>query len=232
MEKADRKLVVVTKCGELNLSAEEVENIPLFKNVFEATNERNCLINVDFKKRTVQALLFWFQISNITNIMDWEEVICLFIFADYVGCQEFIRYFVRTILPGILNERNTCYARYLLSIDNNPEYIKIVEEHDDEWVNHYECRELEKIDNREDHSYDNMLTYVPFEELRWLFPRLSFSRRETLARLFPTSHSYGKKLREMLLEYKLIIHKSNLNIYDPPSITNKGVNIPYRRNFE
>lgn len=163
MEKVNRKLVVPTKCdGELNLSEEEVGKIPLFKNTFESADGGSCSISVDFNKRTVQALLFWYKITNITGIMEWEEVTGLFIFADFAGCQDFIQHFVRKILPAILNERKTCYVRYLLSIRLNPEYIKIVEDHEDEWLNRYECKELEKAEIQEDHSHDIMLTYGLF----------------------------------------------------------------------
>lgn len=184
---------------------------------------------MDFTKHTVQAYLFWHKINNITDIMDWEDTINLLIFADYAGCDDFIRYFVRNILPAILNEPNTCYARYLLSIRRNSDYIKTVEEHDDEWNNSWECKELQKIDETEDHSDDNVLTHIKFDELIWLFPRLSFSSRQRLARLFPTAHSYGKRLREMLVKYCYVMHKGGIKKSYTPIITNKGVMIPYRR---
>lgn len=71
-----------------------------------------------------------------------EDVINLLIFADCADCHSLIKYFVRYILSSVLNEPNTCYARYLLSIHHNPDYIKIVEEHDDEWDCSCECKEF------------------------------------------------------------------------------------------
>lgn len=225
----NRAMCLMTKCGgTLHLSENDAKKIKLFKNILKFTNDEHCTIKVNFSRQVIQTYLFWKQINNITDIMDWSDVLNLIIFADYADCYDFITYFVRCILPSILNERNTCYARYLLSIRQNPDYIKIVEEHDDEWDCSYECKELQQIDEKDEESGDNILTYIPFKELIWVFPRLSFPSRERLARLFPPSHPYGKRLREMLAKYVLVMHKDGRNESHTSIIRNRGIMTPYR----
>lgn len=229
MVKVFREFVVFTACGDaLHLPEEDAMKIQLFKCVMEKSRGETRWMKVACTRHVIQLYLFWQSINDVIDILDWADIINLLTFAAYAGCYDFTKYFARNILPQILKESNTCYVRYLLSIRQNPDYIKNAEMHKDECHDSWECEELKQMDEKEDHSDDNLLKFVPFEELIWLFPRLSYSSRERLARIFPPTHSYGERLRKMIVEYRLVMYKGANHLRYCPFLKNRGIMIPRR----
>lgn len=217
MSESNRAIHVNTNCGGyIILSEEDCKKIQLFADILEFTSDIQPRLDVLFSELTVRTYLFWCQNNDLIDILNWEFVVELFLFANFAGCTNFITFFVRKILPRILSEDNTCHMRFLLSISQNQNYLGKDIEHDDEWDYSHECTALEAIDaeNEFDSMNDNILTLIPLKEFRWIFPRLSIVHRYRLVNLIPRTHQYGLYMRMMFIEYRYVMHKErNYDMY-------------------
>lgn len=215
MERQPHILSVITEDEKiLHLTEGHARRIPIFNVMLDLDTDYNTTeqIFVPFKAKVIHDFFFWDANNDFTSILEWSEIIDLFKFADYIDSDAFMTHYVRIILPTILNEWNTCYARYFLSLSQNREYIKKVEEHDDEWNYSDECIVLGEIDKKEVHNNDISITYIPLKQLTWIFPRLSFQAREVLYNALPRDHLYKESVRNMKEKYRLVLNKSNRHV--------------------
>lgn len=174
----------------IGLSKEEVIQIPLIGDIIQYTSTDNLNIEMSFSTETINNYFEWLKNNEIVNEMEWINLVDLFIFADFVGCENYLRYFVLNIVVNILLEEDVLTIRFLLSMTHDHAYLKVT--YDD---NDHSYDPLESFSNN-----DYLLSYVKLEDLLSLFRTLPMYSQHKLIQTFPKSHSVRQHLfNEILL---------------------------------
>lgn len=174
----------------IGLSKEEVIQIPLIGDIIQYTSTDNLNIEMSFSTETINNYFEWLKNNEIVNEMEWINLVDLFIFADFVGCENYLRYFVLNIVVNILLEEDVLTIRFLLSMTHDHAYLKAT--YDD---NDHSYDPLESFSNN-----DYLLSYVKLEDLLSLFRTLPMYSQHKLIQTFPKSHSVRQHLfNEILL---------------------------------
>lgn len=173
-------ILVKTSIREsVTLSWDEATSIPLFSDIIKHTYIIDHLeIDIPFCAQTLRNYLKWNENNDTANGMEWQDLIELFMLADFTGCDHFLRYFVLNIVKYTLIENDTFTIRYLLSKTKDRTYLEV--KFDDS---------LEMFNDE-----DYLLSYVKLEDLLSLFRSVSLSTQHKLHQTFPRSHRFHKHL--------------------------------------
>lgn len=180
-------LVINTNEGEpIFVSEDEAMQVPLFHDILQYTHHSDETLNIEvpFSTATISTYFKWIENNEITNEMEWTNLIDLFLFANFINCEKYKSHFVLNMIENVLIDENVLTIRYLLSMTRDHAYLTAESDNDNHLFD-----PLEAFDNN-----DYLLSYVKLEDLLVLFRRLPMYAQQKLHQSFPRNHQYRQHL--------------------------------------
>lgn len=170
------------------LTEKEIERIEVFRDMVEYTINSQP-IDVDFPDNVIRNYLKWSLNNETVMQLEWSDLIDLFIFADFAGCEEYKTYFVKNMVSIVfIEEESVLTIRYLLSLSRDRKYLYAA--YDDKNILY---DPLEEFDNE-----DYLLTHIKVDDLEELFNILPLYKQAKLKESFPRNHRFRDHVFKMI----------------------------------
>lgn len=150
-------IVDMNKGDSVKLFKSEAMQVPLFCDIIQFAQNSSDSINIKipFSDKSIKHYFQWIETVTDTVLqMEWMDIIDLFFFADFTGCENFKTYFVLNIVEHALTA-DILTIQILLSLTKDHAYLE-AKYNDEDFL--YDP--LESFDNA-----DYLLSYTKLNDL-------------------------------------------------------------------